>query len=141
MAIIRKATETDQEAVIKLLKNQTLDLYYNRLQYKDFWVAELDGKIVGCVQLEDFGEFLFLGSLGVHPDYHHQGIAKQLMTTILGQAKKDVYLYTIIPKFFQKFGFQTTKQAEKIPPRSRFECDRCEQKKCVIMTRSIEQGG
>ncbi|MFH1683364.1 MAG: GNAT family N-acetyltransferase [Candidatus Margulisiibacteriota bacterium] len=150
---IRPALDKDHEKIKKLLKD--LDLYYSGLKFKDFWAAEDNGKIVGIVQLEEFENFLFLGSLGVAPDQQKHGIAKALLYKILENHKKDVYLYTIIPDFFKKFGFQlTTPNSELITPnsklitpnselitpnslptKSRYECEYCHSDQCVTMVR------
>ncbi|MFH1826247.1 MAG: GNAT family N-acetyltransferase [bacterium] len=139
MIKIRRATEQDKPKVIELLKDPFLDLYYDKLEYKDFWVAVKNNNIIGCVQLEDFGDFLFLGSLGIRPGSQHQGIAKRLMTEVLMQAKKEVYLYTIIPEFFTQFGFAVTDtHTHNLPSRDRYECEYCELDKCVIMLHSLQ---
>ena len=131
--LIRKAAETDHPQIIKILK--ALDLYYSALVIKDFWVTEDNGKIVGTAQLEEFPSFLFLGSVGVASDRQKQGVAKTLLEAILKDHKKDVYLYTIIPEFFEKFGFEITTTLPTLPGKERYECEACHLDRCVTMVR------
>ena len=136
---IRPAQNEDYPRVKKLLEE--LDLYYADLTFKDFWVAESKGQIVGTVQLEEFKDFLFLGSLGVAADRQKHGIAEALLDQILQNHKNDVYLYSIIPEFFKKFGFElTTPNSELITPNSlptkeHYECEYCHPDQCVTMVR------
>ena len=137
---IRPAQNEDYLRVKKLLEE--LYLYYADLAFKDFWVAESKGKIVGAVQIEEFKDFLFLGSLGVAADQQNHGIAKALLDKILKNQKKDVYLYTIIPEFFKKLGFKTITPNSQLrtpnfnlPTKSRYECESCHSDQCVTMVR------
>jgi N-acetylglutamate synthase-like GNAT family acetyltransferase len=135
--LIRKAAKIDKDAVIKILKD--LDLYYAGLSFKDFWVAEKEGQIVGAAQLEVFPDFCFLSSVGVIPTEQHHGIAKQLLTELFSKCKdqKPVYLYTVIPEFFKKFGFTATHTLPPdLPSKDRYECEYCFPEKCVTMVRN-----
>ena len=50
--------------------------------------------------------FLFLSSLAVRPEARDDRIASQMIEQLAAQAGKPIYLYTIIPEFFRKLGFQ-----------------------------------
>jgi len=137
---IRPAQDTDYPQVKKLLEE--LDLYYSGLEFKDFWVAEEKGKIVGTAQLEEFPDFLFLGSVGIAADQQKHGIAKALLDTMLKNHKIDVYLYTIIPEFFKKFGFEPITPHSpfriphsELPTKERYECADCHLDRCITMVK------
>ena len=135
--LIRKAEVKDEKEILKILKE--LDLYYPSLEMKDFWVAESDGEILGVVQLEEYQDFIYLGSLAVKQKYQGQGIAKRLLNDTLNKLSKNIYLYTIIPKFFAKFGFKIASwQPPDLPSKERYECEFCHAEKCVCMVKYLE---
>ena len=106
MLKIRPAGKNDQKAILKILKD--LDLFYPTLVLKGFWVAEKNGRIIGTLQLADHSDFIFLGSLAVVKEEEGKGVARALLEKALKSQRKNIYLYTIIPEFFKKFGFQIT---------------------------------
>ncbi|MFC1540748.1 GNAT family N-acetyltransferase [Candidatus Margulisiibacteriota bacterium] len=140
MQKVRPAVKKDAEDITKILKE--LDLYYTGLQLKDFWVAEQNGQIVGTAQLEVLPDLCFLSSVGVRPTEQKHGIGKALLTELFNQCKGDkpVYLYTIIPGFFAKFGFKpTTDLPPQLPSKSRYECAACHSDRCVTMVRPSQR--
>ncbi|MFH1387019.1 MAG: GNAT family N-acetyltransferase [bacterium] len=131
---IRQATVQDKPQILELLK--TLDLYYHDQPLNDFWVAEENGKIIGVVRLEEFPDFSFISSLGVLEVERKKGIASQLLKHLFELTKKDLYLYTIIPDFFKKFGFQIPNSGlPTLPLKDTLECSACSPGKCVTMVK------
>jgi len=129
---IRTAQGKDNQAIISLLKE--LDLYYSAIKIKDFWVAEENKQIIGAAQLLDCGEFLFLSSVGVDQKHQKHGVAKKLLNKLLTKQDKEIYLYTIIPDFFRRFGFEiTTTLPQNLPSKDRYECADCYPERCVTM--------
>lgn len=133
---IRKARPEDKAAVLEILREQ--DLYYSGLSFRDFWVAEDSGRIVGTVQLEPLPGLAFLGSLGTRQDRQGQGIASALLNELLPKQDKDVYLYTIIPDFFKRFGFEPVAPTVSLPSKARYECQDCHSDRCVTMVRRAQ---
>jgi N-acetylglutamate synthase-like GNAT family acetyltransferase len=133
MLEVRKARPKDKEACLAILKDH--DLYYSALEFKGFWVADQDGRIAGCAQLEEYPKFQYLGSVAVDLESTQRGIARRILDTILKDLKKDVYLYTIIPDFFKKFGFSVTEPMPDLPSKERYECFDCFPEKCVCMVK------
>lgn len=134
MLAIRKAQATDRPAIAGIIKQ--LDLAYPAQTFNNFWVAEDCGKIFGVVELREFSGFFFLSSLGVEEKHQHLGIAADLLASMLAGLKKDVYLYTTIPDFFSRFGFQIiADQPKGLPPREKFSCRECTPETCVCMRR------
>jgi len=133
MLNVRKATEKDNPQILKLLKE--IDLYYDGLKLKNFWVVEKEGKIIGTVQLEEIGDFVFLGSLGVDPEEQRKGIAERMLNIATKDIKKPIYLYTIIPEFFKKHGFQIVPPISGLPSKARYQCEFCHSDQCVTMVK------
>ncbi len=131
MIKIRKAQEKDKNEILRILKD--LDLYYPSQSLNNFWVAEKDGKIVGIVQLEEYEAFFFLRSLGIIQKHRKQGIATSLLGEIFKTTQKDIYLYTISPKFFEKFGFKVCAPFPDLPSKEALGCKECYPEKCVCM--------
>jgi N-acetylglutamate synthase-like GNAT family acetyltransferase len=131
MLNIRQATEKDNPQILRLLKE--IALYYEGLELKNFWVAEKEGKIIGTVQLQEINDFVFLGSLCVDPKEQHKGSASCLLHIATKNIIKPIYLYTIIPDFFKRHGFEITKPIPGLPSKARYECESCHSERCVTM--------
>jgi len=136
MLNIRIFTLKDLPAIKNILTEA--DLLYPNIEYKDFWVAEQDLQIVGVLQLEKRTNYSFLSSLGVLPQCQNKGIASKMLDAVTNNAPQDVYLYTIIPHFFEKNGFKVTPTPSFIPPRTGFDCVNCEREKCVCMVKKAK---
>jgi N-acetylglutamate synthase-like GNAT family acetyltransferase len=133
MLKIHAAGKEDSKEITGILKK--LDLFYPSLSLTDFWVAEKDQKIIGTIQLRKYKDFFFLSALGVLEKERNQGIARALMNEALSSADKNIYLYTIIPEFFKKFGFQITSPIPGLPQKNQYECEYCHPEKCVCMVK------
>lgn len=133
--LIRPATTKDINQVKRVLSEA--DLHYEKEDYNGFLVAEKADRVIGIVRLEEHDDFLFLTSLGVATAYQQQGIASALMNSIISEAKKPIYLYTIISDFFKRFGFKplTTQPPNHLPSKSPYGCDKCVPGHCLTMVK------
>jgi N-acetylglutamate synthase-like GNAT family acetyltransferase len=132
--LIRSATPKDYQAIINIMKD--LDLYYSGMTTDNFWVAEADDEISGAVQLEPHQDFVYLASLGVKPNKQKQGIGRLLLRKLLPDIVQPVYLYTIIPEYFQQFDFKIDPHPPaNLPSKDRYECEDCFTDKCVTMVK------
>jgi N-acetylglutamate synthase-like GNAT family acetyltransferase len=131
MQKIRRAQERDAEEILKILKE--LDLFYPSQSLERFWVAEDKSGIAGIVRLEEFDDYFFLSSLGVKKDKRKKGIAAALLKSILKSANKNIYLYTIVPEFFKKFGFEIADPPPSLPLKDIYGCEFCVPEKCRCM--------
>lgn len=136
MLKIEKAKENDQQKILEMLR--VLDLYHPARIPDDFWVVRLKKKIVGIACMSEYGDFYFLSSVGVLEEQRHRGIAKAMLEKILGNARKGVYLYTIIPDFFRKFDFDITAVPPGLPSKEGLGCENCLSEKCVCMVKRPE---
>lgn len=121
MPNIRKARIQDVKAIHSLLMRtedhealvlpRSISQLYSHL--RDFFVAEKNGEIVGCVALsitwEDLGE---IRSLVVRKDMRGTGLGRKLVDTASSEAVTlgifTIFTLTEVPGFFEKMGFERT---------------------------------
>lgn len=92
----------------RLLKKATVTLYED---VQEFWVAECDGKVVGCGALhvlwEDLAE---IRTVAVDGDYRGRGIGHRIVTALLDTARelglRRVFCLTFEVDFFARHGFR-----------------------------------
>lgn len=132
---VRPAAREDREEVFSLLG----ELYLFTLLHipDEFWIAEADEGIVGVAGLAKYKNVLFLSSIGVKEDYRRRGVAAAILREIFKAAQKDIYLYTIIPHFFERWGFVPAPFLDGLPPRNIFGCEGCTPECCVCMRKTI----
>ncbi len=111
MIMIRKVIADDIPIVETLLVSAQLPREGVADHYANFFVAEIDGKIVGAGGLENCGEGVgLLRSFVVLPDYRNQGIASKLYSEVLEHCRhlgvSALYLLTTTAQgYFAKLGF------------------------------------
>jgi N-acetylglutamate synthase-like GNAT family acetyltransferase len=81
-----------------------------RATLDSWWVAEIDGRIVGCVSLVHFnGTLCEIRSLAVDPDHRGQGIAGRLIAAAVETARlrgvERVLTLTRAVEVFERVGF------------------------------------
>jgi amino-acid N-acetyltransferase len=138
MINIRRARLTDVPRMMPLLNEytrqaeilpRTEDDVYRSIREWVVAETETDLKIVGMGSLlimwHDLAE---IRSLVVHPDYHGQGIGRQIVALLLIEAHElglgRVFALTRKPGFFLKSGFQLTR-IEKLPRKVQRDCVFC----------------
>ena len=134
--IVRKAEVGDVEvmrAIIeehskrdKMLSRSLSYLYEN---IRDFFVVQLDGKIVGCVGLHiSWADLAEIKSLAVSGDFLGKGVGKKLLDSAVNEARymkiKNVFTLTLEPGFFKKYGFKQISRDE-LPMKIWGECIQC----------------
>jgi amino-acid N-acetyltransferase len=91
----------------RLLSKATVTLYED---VQEFWVAEIDGVVVGCgaihVMWEDLAE---VRTVAVDPAYRGRKIGHAIVSALLDQARdvgvRKVFALTFETAFFGSFGF------------------------------------
>ncbi len=136
MLNIRKASVDDVDAILKLvnyyaekelLLRKSAFKVYTKLQ--NFYIAETEKKVVGCVSLvvlwEDLAEIC---SLAVDEEYLRKGIGKKLVNKCIEQAKllkvTKIIALTYKDKFFEKIGFHFVDK-NIFPRKLMWECLEC----------------
>jgi amino-acid N-acetyltransferase len=108
---IRPAQTEDLPGLEALLSGAHLPLDGFREHLAHALVAVDDGRPVGCVALEPYGECGLLRSLVVAPEHRGKGLGERLTAEALRLAEargiRDIYLLTeTAAGFFPRFGFR-----------------------------------
>ena len=134
--IVREALPTDVAEMHALLEGfarqglllpRSVDEVYRN--FREFVVAEHDGRIVGCAGLRlynsDLGEIV---GLAVSEESHGRGVGRVIIDTLLAQATslglEKVIALTLQPGFFFKLGFAEANVAD-YPQKVAADCNRC----------------
>jgi len=133
---IRNATKADFAQILNLAKKLELD--YSGMEAEDFLVAEDSRKIVGICALKKHKDCIELCSLGVDENYRKRGLGKKLVLGVLKKAKGEVYLATIIPEFFERFGFEKSAQIPLSMIKKSEWCQGCKKELCTIMVKKAK---
>jgi len=110
----------------ELLPRAISEVYENLQQ---FYVAEIDGKIIGtCALYVTWENLAEVKALAVDETYQGQGIGKQLMEACLKVAQdldiRRLFTLTLRPGFFERYGFRHVTK-EQLPHKVWTECVRC----------------
>jgi len=133
---IDRATIADVQAVHDLITvfadrdemlHRPLNEIYENL--RDFWVARLDGELVGCVALHLlWADLAEIKSLAVRADRQAGGVGAALVRACLDEAGTiglpKVFALTYKPGFFEKLGFAQA-DVMTFPRKVWGECYRC----------------
>src|ERR1700757_3334513 len=96
---------------------------------RDFVVIEEDGEIIGCGALHLYGMHLAeVRSITIGEKAKGKGAGRILIDALLAEAQKQsvtcVCLFTRIPEFFGRMGFQTVAK-EALPDKIFKDCMKC----------------
>lgn len=136
---LRKAKEEDMPLIQTCIERFRLD--DENLSFEQFMVAEKGKEIVGFGRIKPY-EFCFeLGCLGVLEPYRNQGIGKTIVKKMIEDfPSDDVWITTDIPKYFEKFGFQSVEKApQEIKDKIKGVCRAKQHPDAIIML--LEKGG
>ena len=124
--VIRRATTRDVDAIRALvdqyagrvlLEKETVTLYED---VQEFWVAEADGRVVGCGALhvlwEDLGE---IRTVAVDQALKGRGIGGMLVERLIAHGRDlgigRVFVLTFESAFFARYGFREIEGAPVTP--------------------------
>ncbi|MDH5649693.1 MAG: N-acetyltransferase [Gammaproteobacteria bacterium] len=136
MATVRPAEIHDVVAIHHLIENyaamgnllpRPMNELYRHL--RDFFVVEVDGRVVGCGALEIFTEILGeVRSLVVEESHKGLGLGRLLVERIMEEAANiglsKLMALTYVPEFFHKLGFQTVDK-DTLPEKVWGICVKC----------------
>ena len=132
MINIRRAAPSDEKNVTELLEG--LLLSHPLLKLENFFVADKNGEVIGVAHFEDCGENGYLSAVGVREEMRRKGVARALVSAVLGFTKKDVYVYTLESEVFSALGFIVDCPPGDIPSREIYDCrEDCDPDECSCM--------
>lgn len=105
--ILRPATPSDIWPIRWLVLSVPLDP--TQLRWQQFWVIELEGKVIACGQLRSFEDAQELGSLVVAQGWRDRGLGSVLVRHLIQQATQPLYLECLgqrLAAYYQRFGFE-----------------------------------
>jgi N-acetylglutamate synthase-like GNAT family acetyltransferase len=135
---IRKAKKQDTAPIVKLIKES--QLYAPRLRYEDFIVAYRGENLIGVARWKTHkkNKIHELSNVGVKDGWRKCGIGSLIISKIMIKAKYDVYLNTVNPAFYEKLGFEATKEAPKVMKKNGAWCKGCDRKLCTTMVKKVK---
>jgi N-acetylglutamate synthase-like GNAT family acetyltransferase len=111
---LRAARQADQSSIRRLIHLGGINP--TGLDWKRFVVAvSSDGEVIGCGQLKPHGkDVLELASIAVHPERRRAGIASAIISHLLGDVPRPLYLMCRSPlgPMYEKYGFRVLEPAE-----------------------------
>jgi amino-acid N-acetyltransferase len=118
-AVIRIATSDDFDAVVRLLKTDSLPTNDLLPSLSHFFVAEDKNEVVGVIGLEMFKENGLLRSMVVDRSHRKQALAATLLDTLLKYAadkhvEKLFLITTTAEEYFSRKGFSAISR-EAVP--------------------------
>ena len=113
----------------KMLFRSHAELYETLRDFTVFEAPDSPGRIAGVCALEIvWADMAELKSLAVTPSCHGRGIGRQLVETVLQEARdlkiQRVFALTYEPDFFKKMGFYTVDR-EALPLKVWSDCAKC----------------
>ena len=134
--VIRPAELSDIPALLRLINGyaaQAMMLPRTELELceslRDFLVATDGGELVGCGALHFYTQHMAeLRSLAVAPDKTRSGLGQKVARELLEEARRFgvdvVFVFTYVPRFFEKLGFQPVDRGA-LPLKTWKDCLRC----------------
>jgi len=134
--VIRPAELSDIPALLRLINGyaaQAMMLPRTELELceslRDFLVATDGGELVGCGALHFYTQHMAeLRSLAVAPDKTRSGLGQEVARELLEEARRFgvdvVFVFTYVPRFFEKLGFQPVDRGA-LPLKTWKDCLRC----------------
>jgi len=109
-----------------LLPRSLSELY---ARVRDFFVAEDDGRVIGCAALKIIWDDLSeIASLAVKLEYQRKGIGRQLVEACLEEAKSlglpRTFVLTYETAFFERLGFKVVDKSI-FPQKIWVDCLKC----------------
>jgi len=140
---LRTAQESDLPAVLALLGRALLPTAGVGQAQSHFVLAESDGRLVGVVGLELYGESALLRSAAVEESWRGSGVGRVLVERALDVARErgidDVFLLTTTAEhYFPRFGFSCVSRDSVTPGlKSSIEFQETCPASAVVMRRTL----
>jgi amino-acid N-acetyltransferase len=128
----------------QMLPRTLLSVYEN---IRDFYVAVIDGRVVGCSALHfTWGDMAEVRSLAVDETAGRRGIGRALVEANIAEAREhglvQVYAFTYVVDFFARLGFRVVAH-DAMPRKVWMDCLNCPKFNCcdeVAMVLDLVEG-
>lgn len=139
--VLRKALLTDLGPLLRLINDYASQgIMLPRTEFelsegiRDFTVALLDGRLVGCGALHFYGPHTAeVRSLAVEPDLKGHGVGSRLVEELENEAVvnglSSVFAFTYVPDFFHRLGYGEVDRSG-LPGKVWKDCLRCAKFQC-----------
>ncbi len=104
---IRPARSSDRKSIRRIVRESGLPPL--SLRWPRFMVAEENGRLIGVGQVKILGNGSHeLAAIAVRPAYRRQGIASQIIESLLAREEGELYLLcrAELESFYGRFGFR-----------------------------------
>ncbi len=118
--VIREPNDKEFEQVKKHVEEFWLD--NGNMVKSQFRILLFNNRLAAFGRLRENDDAIELCTLGVIKRYQKRGIGMAIVRALLSSVEKDVYIVTVIPKFFLKLGFDAVKQYPKSLQKKRDLC-------------------
>lgn len=139
--VLRKALLTDLEPLLCLINDYASQgTMLPRTEFelsesiRDFSIAELDGRLVGCGALHFYGPHTGeVRSLAVEPRLKGHGVGRKIVEALENEAVihglSSVFAFTYVPDFFSRLGYSEVER-DGLPSKVWKDCLRCPKFQC-----------
>jgi len=108
--LIRKANDADIPAIKGYAERFNLDS--EGLLPESLYVTEKNKLLAGFGRHKNYKDFTEIATIGVLEEYRSKGVGKLIVNTLVNTAPlPEIWLATIIPGYFEQFGFKTCNNA------------------------------
>jgi N-acetylglutamate synthase-like GNAT family acetyltransferase len=118
--VFKQPNKEEFEQIKHLVEELWLD--NENMQPEQFGILSDNGKVIAFGRLREYADTTELCSIGVVKEFQHRKFGTEIVNYLLHQAKRDVYVVTVVPDFFTKLSF---KPVEKPPTPIQWKLQRC----------------
>jgi N-acetylglutamate synthase-like GNAT family acetyltransferase len=129
--VIRAFIQDDIPDIVSILKENSL--YEDLETLQDLYVLTENETIVGLVQIAPHTAYYFLSYMAIRLGLHKKGLGSYLLNNLLIGIDKPIYLDTIIPEYYERFGFKIIQRPDILPLKEDSVCKICIPEKCRTM--------
>ena len=109
---VTDALASDMETIITQAK--ALDLDSQDMHFGQFVIARNEQVIVGFGRIKKYDDCVEISTVGVIPHQQRMGIGTLVVNALLSKINGEVYVISVIPEYFSRFGFVTSKEFPKV---------------------------
>lgn len=131
--LLRKANAADMQTIESYVEKFRLD--NENLKFEQFIVAEKNRSIMGFGRIKPYQDCFELGCVAVLEANRKRSIGSAIVKKLIEDfPSDDIWITTDIPRYFQRFGFQSTTEApQEILDKIRRVCQCRQHPNAIIM--------